>query len=373
MTLDHLPTPCLILDRSLLARNLERMHAVIRKHGVGWRPHFKTSKCLEVLRLALDGFPPAATVSTLGEAAFLLNHGVEDLLYAVGITPEKLAMAARLNQKGARLKVITDEPEMAALIRRNGTVEALVEVDAGEGRGGVPLTGDRLEKVATALGPACRGLLVQAGHSYRQASIAAIGEVAARQRAVALEAAERLRAIGADASILSAGSTPAILHASALSGITEVRAGVFMFGDLFQAAIGTHAPGEIALSVLASVIGRREESILVDAGALALSKDRSTAATAHDAGYGIVCDLNGIPYPGPVRVESVSQEHGTLRGPLPPLRLGDKVRILPNHACLSAAAHDRYHVVEGSLQVSDVWHRQHGWYSEDFLCKPSNL
>jgi D-serine deaminase-like pyridoxal phosphate-dependent protein len=148
-----------------------------------------------------------------------------------------------------------------------------------------------------------------------------------------------------------------------------VRAGVYMFGDLFQAQLGTHAPEGIALTVLASVIGRRPErnAVLLDAGALALSKDRSTEAAPRDYGFGLLLDRAGRRGFGEAIVTRVHQEHGEARGgpdqPLPFDRLpvGARVRVAPNHACLTAAAHDRYHVVDGGERVVAVWERVNGW------------
>lgn len=163
------------------------------------------------------------------------------------------------------------------------------------------------------------------------------------------------------------GSTPTALHGKNYDGITEVRCGVYMFGDLFQSEIGSCSQGDIAVSVLSSVIGQRrpENRVLIDAGFLALSKDRSTANTPHDVGYGRVADIAGTLGLGDVTVVGVHQEHGMVEGrtPLPFDRLpvGARVRVLPNHACITSAAYDRYHVIDGSDEVVAVWPRCNGW------------
>jgi len=179
-----------------------------------------------------------------------------------------------------------------------------------------------------------------------------------------VRAAERLRAAGRDAPIVSVGSSPTAMHAGSLAGVTEMRAGVYMFGDLFQAEIGTHGMADIAVTVLASVIGRRPGRILVDAGGLALSKDRSTQATRHDYGYGLALDIDGNRGLGHAVVRSAYQEHGVIE--LDPdypvdLPIGAKLRIAPNHTCMTAAAHDRYFIVDGEQDVAAIWHRVKGW------------
>ena len=163
------------------------------------------------------------------------------------------------------------------------------------------------------------------------------------------------------------GSTPTALHARQLDGVTEVRAGVYMFGDLFQAGIGSHGLEDIAVTVLSSVIGRRpaQRRLLLDAGGLALSKDRSTEALPHDYGFGLVLGLDGTPIHGGAVVRRAYQEHGVVdcdpNLPFPELPVGARVRIAPNHTCMTAAAHDRYHVVEGTDEVVAVWTRVNGW------------
>ena len=102
MILADLPTPCLVLDRSILQRNIGAMAAALARHGVPLRPHMKTAKSIDVARLALAGQPGGITVSTLAEAEYFAGHGITDILYAVGITPQKLDQVARLNADGAR-------------------------------------------------------------------------------------------------------------------------------------------------------------------------------------------------------------------------------------------------------------------------------
>jgi len=160
------------------------------------------------------------------------------------------------------------------------------------------------------------------------------------------------------------GSSPTALHAEALAGVTEVRAGVYMFGDLFQSELATHGLDDIAVTVLTSVIGRRPGRLLVDAGGLALSKDHSTETQPKDYGFGLVLDLAGRRTYGETIVRRAYQEHGLIElDPQHPieLKVGDKLRIAPNHTCMTAAAHDRYHVVDGGDDVVAIWPRVNGW------------
>ncbi len=372
MNLVDLATPALVLDRRVLAANAKAMTARMRRLGVGLRPHMKTAKSAPVARLALEGNFGGIAVSTLREAAYFLDHGIADILYAVGMAPAKLDAAAALGERGAALKIITDNVDAARAIAAHGAAHSvLVEVDVGDKRGGVAPDGSELLEVARVLHAAptvtLAGVLAHAGHSYECRTAGAIAAVAEDERAGAVTAAERLREAGLPCPEVSVGSTPTAMFARDLTGVTEARPGVYMFCDLFQAGIGVGAIDDIAISVLASVIGQRraDNVLLIDAGALALSKDRSTAALADECGYGLVCDAaSGRPYPG-LRVETTNQEHGFVTADRPiafdTLPIGAKVRVLPNHACMTAAAYESYNVVDGGAEVIASWPRCNGW------------
>ena len=368
MTLDDLPTPCLVLDIGVLKRNLAAMREAVARHpGLVLRPHLKTAKSREVARLAAPDFGPI-TVSTLAEARYFAEGGWRDQIHAVGITPQKLDAVAGLNADGAAVKVITDDLEVArAIAAHPGRLAALIEVDVGEARGGVVHDPALLAEIAAALGPRLAGLISHSGHSYAGRSIGDMARIAEEERRRILGAAESLRAAGHVLPIISVGSSPTSLHARDMAGITETRAGVYMFGDLFQAEIGTHAMADIAVTVLASVIGRRPDrnTLLLDAGALALSKDRSTQDAPRDFGFGLVLDLDGRPLPGEPTIRRAYQEHGEVQSaaPLPfdRLPIGARLRVAPNHTCLTAAAHERYHVVDGGREVIAAWGRVNHW------------
>ena len=368
MNLSELETPCLVLDRTRLQRNLARMRAVVRRHGVAFRPHLKTAKSAVIGRLAVEGEFGGITVSTMAEAEYFAAHGFRDLTLAAGITPRKLARVTDLVNQGIEVTVVSDDPDMASVIGNQATeIRALVEIDSGERRGGVDPESGALLVIARALGSKLAGVLTHGGHSYGGRSVLAMKRIAEEERSAAVTAANRLRGAGLSCDTVSVGSTPTAIHGERMDGVTEIRAGVYMFQDLFQAEIHSCGREDIALTVLASVIGRRpgENRVLLDAGALALSKDRSTENTSRDAGFGVVWGLDGRPVFGECRIEKVYQEHGIAAGdgPLPfdRLQVGARVRVAPNHACLTAAAYDRYHVVDGGEEIVDVWHRVNGW------------
>jgi D-serine deaminase-like pyridoxal phosphate-dependent protein len=376
-TRHDLPTPCLVLDRDRMERNIARLRAHLAPLGVIQRPHLKTAKSVEIARLMMETPAGPATVSTLKEAAAFAAAGVTDIVYAVGITPNKLPAVLALRAQDVDLAVILDSPEQAAFAAAAGraagaVIPALIEIDCDDHRAGVPPgDGARLLAIAAALGEGAelRGVLTHAGGSYAARGDAALHRFAERERDAVVTAAETLRAAGFACPVVSVGSTPTALYATDLTGVTEVRAGVFVFHDLVMAGLGVCAVEDIAVSVLATVIGHQRDKgwILVDAGWMAMSRDRGTAGQPVDQGYGLVSDLAGNPLPDLIMVDA-NQEHGVIAirpgsgAVLPDLAIGDRLRILPNHACATAAQHDRYHVVRGSAPgIEAEWPRFGGW------------
>ncbi|MCH9019206.1 MAG: alanine racemase [Proteobacteria bacterium] len=377
MKLSDLKTPALVLDRARLERNVAAMSRRMKAHGVDLRPHMKTAKSAEVARLATAGHSGGITVSTLAEAAYFVRNGFRDITYAVGIVPAKLDAVAALQNEGARITVMTDNvPVARALAEESSAFDAplrvLIEVDSGLGRGGVAPEDPALVEIARALaaGPNVEpvGVLTHAGHAYACSSVAGIEAVAEAERTAAVAAAGRLRDAGHRCPVVSVGSTPTALFGRSFEGVTEARPGVYVFFDLFQAGLGCCTADDIAISVLASVIGHRpgHGRLLIDAGSLALSQDRSTQSQPEDAGYGLVFDVSGRRRIADLRVARVNQEHGFVEAaggavPFDELPIGARVRVMPNHACMTAAAYDRYDVVDGGDEVVAVWDRVNRW------------
>jgi len=286
-SIDDLPTPALILDRAVLSRNLKRMSERLRAAGVMLRPHLKTAKSVQVGRMAVEGHDGRITVSTLAEARYFAKGGFTDILYGVGVVPSKLAAVTELRRQGINLRVVTDNLAVARAIAdaaRNGdTFSVFVEIDSGAGRAGLPwpeLPGllDIARVLNNAPGVELAGVMTHAGHSYHESTPDGIAKVSEQEREAIVGAAEKLRAAGLPCPIVSAGSTPTATHSRKFTGITEMRPGVYCFNDLDQEFIGSCSAGDLALSVLASVIGHypHRNQVLIDAGALALSKDSSS-------------------------------------------------------------------------------------------------
>lgn len=375
-TLDDLPTPALILDRAVLRRNLKRMSDRLRLAGVALRPHLKTAKSVQVGRMAVEGHDGRITVSTLAEARYFAAGGFKDILYGVGIVPAKLPAVSGLRRQGVNLRVVTDNLSVATAIaeaaKSGDSFSVFIEIDSGGGRAGLPfpkLPGliDIARLLHAAPNVDLAGVMTHAGHSYHQNTPNGIAAVAEQERKAIVTAADMLRTAGIPCPIVSAGSTPTATWSKDFSGITEMRPGVYVFNDLDQALIGSCGPEDLALSVLASVIGHypHRNQMLVDAGALALSKDISAQEFQPKVGYGTIANAPSKD----MAIVECSQEHGFVASadPMPydTMPIGTRVRILPNHACITAAAYDKYYVIDSDLDdgtsIVDIYDRINGW------------
>lgn len=372
-TIFDLTTPALVLDRQRLEANAGRMRDKVGSLGVALRPHVKTSKSIPVLDVLLDGHRGPITVSTLAEARYFFAHGVTDILYAVGIAPVKLPEVAELIRAGCKLRIILDTIEAADAVRafsdaEGVPIEVLIEIDSDGHRAGVTPDDPQLIEIGQRLQARLAGVMTHAGASYDCRSRHEFEVMAEQERTLTLEAAERLRSVGLPSPIVSVGSTPTLHYARSLKGVTEARAGVYAFGDLVQSELGTCRIEDIAIGVIASVIGHncRHQRLLIDAGFLALSRDRGTADLPVDWGFGAVCDpVTGEIIDG-ISVSSTNQEHGIITArqgdvDFDHFPVGSRLKILPNHACATAAAYNEYHVTNGSHEIVDIWERVNGW------------
>lgn len=376
MRFDTLNTPAALIDLDRMQRNIARMQSRMDALGVGFRPHVKTTKCREVAEAQIAAGARGITVSTLKEAEQFFDAGVRDIVYAVGMAPTKLAQALALRRKGCDLKIVADSVQTAEAIAAFGNAhgevfDVWIEVDVDGHRSGIPPESDTLLDVGRALvsgGMRVGGVMAHAGSSYDYDTHDALVRIAEQERAGTVLAAERLRAAGLPCDVVSIGSTPTALTAEQLAGVTEVRAGVYVFFDLVMHNVGVCETSDIALSVLTTVIGHQTDKgwAIVDAGWMAMSRDRGTQRQKHDFGYGQVCTEQGEVIDGYV-ISGANQEHGIVsRNGEPDLAIaetfpiGTKLRILPNHACATGAQHPEYQAVSADGSVR-TWPRFYGW------------
>ncbi len=375
--LSALTTPCLLVDEARMKRNIDRLSEHAATLGVSLRPHLKTTKSVEAARYVLTGKHGPATVSTLAEAEMFAAAGITDILYGVGISTPKLDRVIALHRAGCRLIVLLDCAAQAQAVadasHASGiAIPAMIEIDSDGHRSGLTAQDPALIEVGRILhegGADLRGVLCHAGGSYGSVGRAAHAKCAEEERLAVVDAATALRDAGLPCPVVSIGSTPTAHAATDLTGVTEMRAGVYVFFDLVMAGIEVCKIDDIALSVLTTVIGHQTARgwTICDAGWMAMSRDRGTAAQRVDQGYGIVCDEAGAVIPG-LFVVQANQEHGVIArrpdfdGEIPDFPVGTRLRILPNHACATAAQHQHYHVIPATADAPlAMWSRFGGW------------
>lgn len=389
--LSSLSTPVLLVDQRIMMQNINDMQSHVDSFGPYLRPHVKTTKCIEIAKIQREKGAKGITVSTLKEAEEFFEAGFNDILYAVSISPQKLGKVKNLMDRGCELRIITDSRDSAIHIRRFGEInnicfQVLIEIDTDDHRAGVKPDSQMLLHIASELtgthqgGAQLVGVMTHAGGSYECTTTESLILFAERERSGCVLAAERLKAAGYPCPIVSIGSTPTVLSSRDFTGVTEVRVGVYVFHDLVMKHIGVCSTSQIALSVLTTVIGHQVDKnwILIDAGWMAMSRDLGFTSSNYQYGYGLVLPLNSSSSDS-FHFISTNQEHGIIRytpssdeqisseNIVEKYPVGTLFRILPNHACATAAQYSEYHLIdkleENSSEwiVTAIWKRFNGW------------
>ena len=375
MKLEELKTPAALVERKIVERNTARMAERVRDLGARLRPHVKTHKCVEIARLQVRGHFGGITVSTLAEARFFAAAGFRDLTYAFPVPLSRLEEAAELGQSVENLNLLVDHEatfrELETCAAAKGIrFPVLLKVDCGYHRAGVDPAREESIALASKLAGSphvdFRGILTHAGHSYDCRNRDEVLTVARQEREVTAQFARKLRGAGVDIPEVSIGSTPTMSVTDSLEGVTEARPGNYALYDGFQAAIGSCSPEDLAFSVLVTVVGHYPEQnkVVINAGGLAFSMDPGPRHVDPDCGYGRLFASDGRHAFPDLRLASISQEHGQVRGvtaiDFEELSIGTQMRVVPNHSCLASALYDRYHVVLDA-EVVDEWKPVRGW------------
>jgi D-serine deaminase-like pyridoxal phosphate-dependent protein len=353
MTLDDLDTPAAVVDVSRMRANLRAAADYCRAHGVAWRPHAKTHKSPALAAEQVAAGAVGVTVATLREAEVMAT-AVDDLLLAY--PPVGAAKVDRLAAlpPHVRVSVAVDSPEAlrgvaAAAHRGRRRFGVLIEVDVGMGRVGLGRPEDAVvlaREAAETEGVDYRGILFYPGHvrdhvSEQHEAVRRVSDTVGAFRGA-------LAAAGLDPAVVSGGSTPTFHRSHLVDGLTEVRPGTSIFNDRTTAEIGACRWSEVAYSVLATVVSTAVPGqVVVDAGSKAVAKEEIRAGVT---GYG------ALLHRPEVVVKSVSEEHGLLDLSVTDWRprVGERVRIVPNHVCVSVNLQDVLYGVSGG-EVVAAW------------------
>jgi D-serine deaminase-like pyridoxal phosphate-dependent protein len=356
MSVDAVETPAVLVDLDIVVRNIAAMAERARGSGVRLRPHAKTHKVVEIGRMQIAAGASGLSVAKATEAEVFAAAGFDDLFIAypvVGADKGRrlLALAERV-----RLAVGVDSEEGArtlsgAFHAAGQQLDVLLKVDVGFHRVGVePARAvETARRIADLPGLRVRGLYTFAGHAYSAETPEGVARVGKDEGSILSETAQRIRDGGLEIEEVSVGSTPTAPHAMAIPGVTECRPGVYVFNDASQVSLGACRPEDCAMTVLATVVSvPAPDRAVVDAGSKTLSSDPLRPRVA---GFGFVLGRRS-------RIARLSEEHGVIEVVAgEAFRVGERVRILPNHACVVANLHDhllavRKGVVEGELTVA---------------------
>jgi D-serine deaminase-like pyridoxal phosphate-dependent protein len=360
-TLDDLETPAVLVDLDVLERNVAGVAAWARQAGVRLRPHVKSHKTLEIARLQVQAGADGLTVAKVSEAEVYAEAGFTDLFLAypvVGVgKPERLlALSAR-----ARLTVGVDSEEGAAALSRTFAaagqrLRTRLKVDVGFHRAGVSPDGalDLARRVAALPGLELAGLFTHAGQCYHQACWEDVCYSGRREGEALVAVAEALRQAGLPADEVSVGATPTARSAMFVPGVTEARPGTYVFYDATQVSLGACGLEDCAMTVLATVVSApAPDRAVVDAGSKTLSSDPLRPTPD---GHGLV-----VAPARRSRLRRLSEEHGVIAvEPGESFRVGDRLRIVPNHACVVSNLHDRLFAVRGREVVGELPVRARG-------------
>jgi D-serine deaminase-like pyridoxal phosphate-dependent protein len=373
-TIPDLITPSVLIDLERLEKNISNMAIRAKEGGVGLRPHIKTHKCVEIGRKQLKAGAEGITVSTLGEATAFANAGFNDITYAVPLAPDKFEGVRRISQQ-THLNLLVDHQNIAdqfgAFCKEVGIVlDVLVKVDCGYPRCGIdpetPAAVTLVRKIHENPHLNFKGILTHAGHSYNVTTVAEVKRIAKQEQDVMIRFANKLKGESTELvpEVVSIGSTPTARLADTFQdGITEIRPGNYAFFDYMQVTLGSCEVIDCALTVLSSVISISTDRAVIDAGATALSKDKGPIHIEPNVGYGkIIQDYAKGKLETGVIISSLSQEHGKLiftGESIFGFQHGEKIRIIPNHSCLTANLFDYYYIVKED-SVVDTWRVQRG-------------
>jgi D-serine deaminase-like pyridoxal phosphate-dependent protein len=356
VNLDSVDTPALLVDDSLLEHNVQLMAQLCQQHGKRLRPHIKTHKTLEIAQRQRSNGAVGLTVAKLGEAEVYAAAGFDDLLICYPIVgPLKLARLAALAHS-VTVSTVIDNTDAARDLSAAMTVagvrlDVLLKLDVGMHRVGV--AAGEVEQLASAVaglpGLRLRGVCIHEGSVYGEADPARRRAVGRDQVQRLVATAELLRDRGLPVDVVSCGSTPSLADIIDIDGVTEVRPGNYVFYDAMQVALGVIQAERCALSVLTTVVSRGgADHAIIDAGAKTLSLDRG----AH--GLGLLSDYGRVTGRDDVRLASLSEEHGWLKlGEEASLSVGERLRVLPNHACAVVNNFDKMTVVRDGEPIGE--------------------
>lgn len=346
--INDLRTPALLLDKNKLIKNIDYIVTLAEKYRVNYRPHIKTHKSIDIVKMQLDKGAVGITVATVGEAEVMVEAGVKDILIAFPVSNlAQLDVIKKLQEKTKITLAVDSEAQvdiLASHFQASQPLEVWIKVNAGLNRCGVEPREEVVElakyiqKTSSLI---LTGIFTHAGQSYAASSLDQVKAIAQKETQVIRESALLCEEAGILIKHRSVGSTPTFQYYDDMTEITEIRPGNAVFFDMVQVGLGVVKVEQCALSVLASVATSKANRIVIDAGSKTLALDKGAHGNDSIQGHGRI-----LEYPELV-LEKLSEEHGVI--PLEEkaaVAVGEKITIIPNHACPVANLFHTYHLIE---------------------------
>jgi D-serine deaminase-like pyridoxal phosphate-dependent protein len=354
--LADLETPAVVIDRPILDANIAMGAAIARQHKVSLRPHIKTHKSPAIAKLQIAAGAAGITASKTDEALVFIEAGIPSITVAYPLVDRakisRLIRAAKI--RGTDLRVVADSADGIAALSGEARAQShrlpvFLKVDVGLHRCGVdpalPASRDLASALDRAPGLRFAGLLAHAGHAYGAGTPEGVRMIAGEERHLLLEFAASLRKAGIEVREVSVGSTPTVILNDGFEGLSEARPGNYVFMDMTQVGLGVARPDQVSLSVMATVVSRNDRYAIVDAGSKVMSSDRGPHGSDSVRGFGAVFTLEEPGAPA-MTLARLSEEHGFVEHEGRDLKIGSRLRIVPNHSCPVANLTDRFAVVD---------------------------
>jgi D-serine deaminase-like pyridoxal phosphate-dependent protein len=355
MMFKDINTPALLIDKSVLEKNISEMQHIADQRGLRFRPHIKTHKSIRLSQMQLEKGACGVAVAKLSEAEIFAKSGVLDIQIDNQIVGShkirQLLALSNVTRISCAVDSLENAQELSGAFQVQGKkLDVFVEIDTGLHRSGLSEYRDVLSlcrELQSLGGLRVAGLLTHAGHAY-SATPEEVPEIGFQEGTILVDFARKLKHEGIEINEISVGSTPTAQYVSKVNGVTELRAGNYIFNDYVQVKLGTVTPEKCALTVLASVISCPASGrAIIDAGSKSFSSDRGAHGNTLINGYGKITDKHG-------HVSRLSEEHGIILFESEEYYIGERIRVIPNHACATVNMFEKAYVVDTGEVIEEV-------------------
>jgi D-serine deaminase-like pyridoxal phosphate-dependent protein len=345
----EIDTPALLIEKSIMERNIKEMQALARKNGIRLRSHIKTHKIPVLAHMQIAAGACGIACAKIGEAEIMADAGINDIQIANIIVGDlKIERLLKLSERNIKISCCIDSFEGAKALSdkyssQSRILDVYIKINSGFDRCGLNNIHD-IFKLATFInslaGLNLIGILTHAGQVYAAKDIIEVKEIGIHEGQFMVDITNKLRKEGINIKEISVGSTPAARYSSSVHGITELRAGNYIFHDMIQVSLGTCEIAQCALSVLATVISKPADNrVIIDAGSKSLGLDKGALGNVTTNGYGFITNKQGT-------IERLSEEHGITLHQNEKYEIGERLRIIPNHACNVVNLYDFAYLVD---------------------------